>query len=115
MYTNKPTFTDLTPEQQSSFGNGCTCVPDLIFTESCRHHDFNYARGGSIRDKIKADWDFLMYSIGLSSKWYEYLVALVYWAGVSFVPPFCFVAFYSFEWGKYRTLEEILLIDKKSK
>jgi hypothetical protein len=47
----KPKFTDLTPEQQASYGNGCGLdarllrVPQFIFSASCRQHDFNYARG----------------------------------------------------------------------
>lgn len=37
----KPTFSDLTIEQQQNFGDGCSWVPDFIFTADCRHHDFN--------------------------------------------------------------------------
>jgi len=47
----KPHFSDLTPEQRDTFGDGCSWVPDFMFTADCRHHDFNYGRGGGLADK----------------------------------------------------------------
>ena len=103
----KPTFADLTPEQQAMYGDGCTFVPDFIFTASCRHHDFNYARGGWLKDKLKADWDMCRLMWSDSSLWWHYLATVIYWAGLTFLP----FSYFFFYWGEYNDLETILLID----
>lgn len=111
MSENKQTFSNLTLEQQSLFGNGCTFVPDFIFTANCRHHDFNYGRGGWLRDKLKADWDMCKYMWADSRLWWHYVVTVAYWAGLTFLP----FPYFFFTWGRYRTLEEILKNDSKLK
>jgi hypothetical protein len=113
----KPKFSDLTPEQQATFGNGCGLqarllrVPQFIFKASCRQHDFNYTRGGGIKDKIKADWDFfkaMLEDSKLSSKPCFYtIMSVTYFLGVSLNP----VALYAFTWGEYLTIDEILRRD----
>ncbi|MBI1495408.1 hypothetical protein [Halocynthiibacter styelae] len=70
----RPSFHDLTPEQQAQFGNGVgPCwLPDPLrrmITEtaswffkdaSWRHHDFGYAVGGDQWDRARCDWKFFM-------------------------------------------------------
>jgi len=108
----KPTFSDLTPEQQATFGNGCTWVPDFHYTASCRHHDANYIRGFSLRDKLKADWDMCRLMWADSSKWWHYLVTIVYYLGLTLLP----FSYFFFEWGsRYKTIEEILEYDAQKK
>jgi hypothetical protein len=113
----KPHFTDLTPEQQASYGNGCGLdlrllrVPQFIFSASCRHHDFNYERGGTPLDKVKADWDFYTHMIADSHKWWHYVVATTYFVGVLLVP----ISWFVFTYGRWRTIEEILERDSKKR
>lgn len=111
MQVSKPTFTDLTPEEQQTFGNGCTIVPDFIFTASCRHHDFNYTRRGYVMDKLKADWDFCRHMWADSRKWWHYLFTVLYFLGVLLLP----FSWFHFSYGSYRTREEILLRDRIAK
>ena len=108
----KAHFSQLTKEQQETFGNGCSWVPDFIFTANCRHHDFNYIRGGSIKDKIKADYDMCRLMWGDSTKWWHYLVTITYYLGLTLLP----FSYILFEWGtSYKTLEEILEYDRQKK
>lgn len=104
----KPTFTDLTIEQQQNFGDGCTFVPDFIFTASCRHHDFNYGRGGSLKDKLKADYDMCRYMWSDSSKLWHYAITTIYWLGLTFLP----FSYFFFTYGKYRDVGDILELDR---
>ncbi|MCG7518844.1 hypothetical protein [Ruegeria sp. Ofav3-42] len=69
----RPSFHDLTPDQQAKFGNGLGpfWLPDAVrrfITEtaswffqdaSWRHHDFGYAVGGDRWDRARCDWKFL--------------------------------------------------------
>lgn len=107
----KPSFTDLTPVQQSMFGNGCSFVPDFHYTANCRHHDFNYIRGGTLYDKAKADWDMCRLMWSDSYKWWHYAVTALYWLGLTFLP----VPYLMFRYGRWSTIEEILEIDKSNK
>ena len=117
----KVTFSELTKEEQTSFGNGCGLqarllrVPQFIFKASCTQHDFNYSRGGWIKDKAKADWDFLQAMLEdskLSSKPVFYaIMSVTYFLGVSINP----VSFWNFTWGRYLTKEEILQRDTNKK
>lgn len=104
----KPTFSDLTPEQQATFGNGCTFVPDFIFTANCRHHDFNFGRGGSILDKFQADWDMCRLMWSDSSKWWHYVITIIYYLGLTLLP----FSYFFFTYGRWRTIEEILEADR---
>lgn len=100
----KPTFTDLTEDEQKSFGNGCSYVPDFIFTADCRHHDFNYARGYRLLDKIKADYDLCRLMWRDSYRLIHYAISLVFWIGLTFTPP----PYFLFQYGdRYKTLDEI--------
>ena len=70
----RPSFTDLTPEQQALFGNGLgpfwlpdaarqfiTKTASWFFKDaSWRHHDFGYAVGGDRWDRARCDWKFLI-------------------------------------------------------
>jgi len=54
-------FSDLTQEQIDFIANGCGAkgswikVPDFIFGNSCKRHDFAYWRGGNEDDRRNAD------------------------------------------------------------
>ena len=107
----KHSFTELKENEQLVFGDGCSFVPDFIFTASCRHHDFNYSRGGGLLDKLKADYDMcrLMWS---DSNWpHHYLITILYYLGLTFLP----FPYLHFTWGGYRSIEDILTIDKINK
>lgn len=108
----KPHFSDLPRDKQEDFGNGCTFVPDFIFTASCQHHDFNYTRGCSLKDKIKADWDMCVHMWYDSHIWWHYAVTIAYWLGLTFLP----FSYFFFKWGnKYNDIETILRIDAENK
>jgi hypothetical protein len=114
----QPTFTDLTTEQQSNYGNGCGLrwlpVPSFNFSASCRHHDFNFERGSEVWWKApyyynKANWDFLTHMWKDCMEWYHYPIAVLYFVAVQLISwPF-------FTVGRWRTIEEILERDKRHK
>lgn len=113
-----PHFTNLTTEQQATYGNGCGLrwlpVPSFSFSASCRHHDFNYERGSGTWYKapyyyLKANWDFYRMMLKDATRWYHYPIATLYFVTVMLVSwPF-------FTVGRWRTIEEILERDKKQK
>ncbi len=122
----KPTYSDLSPEQKATFGNGCGLyarflnVPDFIFTASCNQHDFNYRRGVGANHwyenlwkfpyyYIKANWDFYTHMLADASKWWHYVVATIYFIVVTFV------SFPFFDGGRFKSIEEIMHLDKKEK
>jgi hypothetical protein len=111
----KVTWSDLSAEEQATFGNGCTWVPDFIFTASCRQHDLNYTRGGYLFAKIKADYDMCsrMFHDALCSKhpWFFGCISILYFSGLTLLP-FSYILFI---WGRWRTKEEILSLDEKHK
>lgn len=107
----KVSWHDLTPSEQATFGNGCSFVPDFIFTANCRQHDFNYTRGGYLRDKIKADWDMCTHMWSDSRFLWHYAVTIIYWLGLTFLP----FPYFAFRYGRYLTVYEILLLDKAEK
>ncbi len=111
----KVTWSDLSLEEQLNFGNGCTWVPDFIFTASCRQHDFNYTRGGYLFAKMKADYDLCvrMFDDAFASPlWYLYMwVGIVYFLGLTFIP----FSYMRFNWGPYLTKQQILEHDRMSK
>ena len=107
----KARWYELTDEQLDNFGDGCTFVPDFIFTASCRIHDFNYSRGGWLKDKIKADYDMCRLMLDDSYLWWHYVVTILYWLGLTLLPfPYLF-----FHWGNYLTIDQILLEDSLNK
>lgn len=122
----KTTFTDLTVEEQSTFGNGCGLyarflnVPDFTFTASCRHHDFNYLRGVGATHwwqniyrypffYFKAQWDFFYHMCNDAQKPWHYVMAVLYFVGVTLL------SFPFFDGGKWKTKEEIMELDRKNK
>ena len=36
--------------------DGCTMWPDGNYVSCCHEHDESYAKGGTWRDRLKADW-----------------------------------------------------------
>jgi hypothetical protein len=107
----KPTFSDLSPHQRATYGNGCTLVPDFIFTANCRQHDFNYARGGGPKDKLKADLDMCRCMWADSRLWWHYLVTAIYYCGLTLIP----WSWVMFRYGAWRSIEDILDEDNASK
>jgi len=112
----KPTFSDLTPEQQATFGNGCTFVPDFNHQAKCSIHDFVYCRGYSLSDKIKGDWDMCRLMLVGNIYVHEFVLSLfiapIYWLGLTFLP----FSYFFFEWGnRYRTIKEIVEYDAQKK
>lgn len=111
----KPHFSNLTAEQQATFGNGCTLVPDFIFTANCRHHDFNYCRGGYLVSKMKADYDmcFRMFDDACDSNHpvFYALISILYFIGLTFLP----FSYFFFTWGRWRSVNDILVRDMMNK
>lgn len=111
----KATWSDLSPEEQLAFGNGCTWVPDFIFTASCRHHDFNYTRGGYLFSKVKADYDLCvrMFDDAFAHRlWFLYMwVGVFYFIGLTCLP----FSYLKFTWGRWRTKYEVLERDMMSR
>lgn len=107
----KQTFLDLSLEERMNFGDGCSWVPDFIFTASCRHHDFNYSRGGYLLDKFKADYDLCRLMWNDASQPLHYVLTALYWLGVT-IPP---VSYFKFTYGPYREMEDIILLDQIKK
>lgn len=101
--------------------NGCGSkaswvpVPDLVFADSCDHHDFNYWLGGGEADRLKADWQFLQVMLRLARKgrwwnrWWLSLIARFYYRAVRrFARP-------HFHHGKQRMrsdLDQVLRTDR---
>jgi hypothetical protein len=121
---NRPTFTDLPPELQETYGNGCggrkIPVPDFNFTASCRHHDFNYERGCGANYwyenlwkapyyYTKANWNFLTHMVSRSSKWWHYPVAALYATTVQLI------SWPLFNIGHWRSIEVIVERDRLEK
>lgn len=85
-------------------------IPQFIFKASCCQHDFYYARGGDVFDKMMADAMFYAYMLkdiadtnhGFLDKLKYATVATAYYLFVSIFG--CLF----FKFGKYRTMEEIL-------
>lgn len=104
-------WTDLTHREQQLFGDGCTFVPDFIFTANCRQHDLNYSRGGYLADKIKADFDMCSRMWSDSQIVSHYIITLIYYLGLTLLP----FSYFFFVWGKYKTIEDILITDAMRK
>jgi hypothetical protein len=117
----KVSWNDLTPTEQANYGNGCGLtlrflnVPDFMFRASCRQHDFNYARGGGLWYKVKADvnfWSAMLDDVeNTKNPLFWTFVSTVYFIGVTFNP----IAYIAFKYGRFRTKEEILQSDRLSK
>lgn len=116
----KPSFSDLTPEQQATFGNGCGLysrifkLPQFIFKASCRQHDAYYTIGGWFGDKFYADWHFFIIMLtdakDSARPVFYSLMAFLYFLAVSVFGVF------AFHWStRYRTLDEILAYDALKK
>lgn len=125
--TNRPKFTDLTPDERAQFGNGLGpwWFPDRLrnfitniasfffFRASWRHHDFGYAVGGDRYDRRRCDDKFLIAmlsdAITQARRWHGFVTF--------YIALFLAVLFYvavrlgghrSFEYRKsYATLDEV--------
>lgn len=123
----RPTWSDLTPEQQSYFGNGIgpswfTEKTRAMITGTCswffqeaswKHHDFGYCVGYRESDRRDCDWKFFKAMIrdALSQddmRLVKVPVALVI-SIVFFLAVRLFGWYKSFEYGdQYHTLKEVL-------
>jgi hypothetical protein len=117
----KRSYTSLTTEELQTLKdkkilNGCGgmrtywLIPDFIFCESCNQHDFYYERGGDIFDKMEADLMFVAHMLkqinNHHSQWYKKILHTLL-AGVYFIAV-SVLGLFGWEWGEYRTLEEII-------
>ena len=114
----KASWSGLTQKEQFKFGRMRGCgpgrvfflVPQFIFRASCWQHDFYYARGGDIFDKMEADAMFFSFMLkdineGQTKFWHKLFyttMAVLYYLWVS---TFGLVFF---KYGRYRDKEEIL-------
>lgn len=92
-------WSQLTPEEQATFGDGCgpgtgllgKLIPELYFNADCRQHDYYYARGGDLFNKIEADTMFFAHMVkSVNTRfthWIDkvvpFLASLVYFVAVS--------------------------------
>lgn len=114
----KITWSDLTPEQKISFGNGCgpDWLPEPVakllfgwfFEASCRHHDFNYQRGGDDKDRLSADRGFFKAMLRDVKRlhWSLQLPAAI--EALGFYGLVRFFGRFHFEDGQYKSLDQIL-------
>jgi len=125
----KPSFTDLPIEEQHSYGDGCTWVPDLAFEKTCRRHDWFYSIGcGANRwyenlwkapyHKISEDIRLGYFSIkdALRLKHFVYtplfgVIAVIYSLGLIFLP----ISWFFFTYGRWRSLEQVIQTDQDYK
>ena len=129
---------DLTDKQKANFGNGCggdpshivrafkviglkhtawlimrafSLIPQFKFQYSCRQHDFYYARGGWLFDKLRAD--FIALGCWIKDAWevkYFYGIGNIFY---TIMAMFYFILLltlgnFFFRWGRYKTKKEIL-------
>ena len=84
----KPSFFDLSQEEQNQFGNGCTWVPDFSFTAVCRHHDFIFSRGCGANHwyenlwkapyyYTRGNWHFFVLMWGDAIKPWHYAISVI--------------------------------------
>lgn len=124
----RPSFSDLTADQQAHFGNGLGpfWLPDPVrkfITEtaswffksaSWRHHDFGYSLGYTEAHRRLYDWKFFkaMLNDALRQPWHIWLIAsplAVFLAVAFFLSVFLFGWISSFHYGgRYRSIDEIL-------
>jgi hypothetical protein len=96
-------WTDLTAEEQATFGNGCGAgifkwVPELLFNACCRQHDYYYWRGGDVFNKFEADVMFYAHMVkSVNSnydRWFKkiplFVVATGYFLAVALFGVFAF-------------------------
>lgn len=117
----KAHWSQLKPKQQSDFGNGCGFnikalhLEDKLLNASCRHHDFNYSRGGSQLDRFVADSDFMiemMLDIKQSSMSIKKKKTYIRRSILFYILVRTF-GWISFRYGRYLTLGEIIKRDNK--
>lgn len=117
-YSSKVRWDELTTEQQKAYGNGCgpAWLPKWLkkllfgwfFEASCKRHDFAYSRGGDEADRHEADQGFLnaMLRDVKKLKWYLQVPAYIEaWCFYGLVRVF---GSWSFTYGEYKNLREII-------
>ena len=113
-----PKYKDLTPPQKAfvdaEIVNGCGTkamawlVPDLLQTDACNAHDYEYWLGGTKLDKRHADRTFFaaMKRTAAKAPWWQrpgkYTRAWVFYLAVRFGGKD------AFHWGEKRSLLELL-------
>jgi hypothetical protein len=118
----KQKWSQLTNEQKSALKrkgklNSCggkyshPLIPNFIFTDSCNQHDFYYERGGDIIDKLEGDLMFVAHMIKQINdhydRWYKKL-PLTFVAVFVYLPAVTVLGLLGFEWGQYRSFDDIL-------
>jgi len=106
----------LTKEQKAILCNGWgpkgggAVVPELFLHEPCDRHDFDYWVGGSILDRLKADWRLLRSGMR-KAKWNPAMnaAAMVYFTAVRLCGVICF------HYGKKRDEADLAELMKEEK
>lgn len=125
----KPKFSDLTPEQQATFGNGCSFVPDFCFGEVCKKHDWFYGIGCGANywyenlwkgpyHKLGEDLRMLYYNMLVSLKYKKIflrplliLLSVAFYFGLTLLP----FSWFFFTYGPWKTVEEVVQNDQEKK
>ena len=122
----KPHFSELTLEQQATFGNGCTFVPDFNLGKLCRKHDWFYSIGCGANHWYENLWKAPYHKISEDIRmgyWgakdsFDSLpflralpyatVSILYSIGLIVLP----ISWFFFTYGRWRTLEEVVKTDQ---
>ena len=81
-------YKNLTKEQKDKICNGCGSKggwfnpPEFLFHASCNHHDFLYWKGVTEKDRKLADEAFYKYMKKDCKKFYDYIIAYIYYKAV---------------------------------
>lgn len=118
----KTRWSDLNIREQRTFGDGCGMMayglktPDFIFGMPCRQHDFYYARGGGLFDKLVADWQFYCFMVKSIRRNHQILEQIIYFklASIYFLVVLI-TGWFAFNFGPYLTKTKILALDKERK
>lgn len=105
---NSTVSAQIVPENFKS--DGCSMFPDGDYRDCCVEHDLAYFKGGTGRERFRAD-NKLFGCVANKKGWWHKIIAPVMWAGVrvggvSFLPT-------SFRWGFGRKKQQSLLCKKK--
>lgn len=108
-------FENLTQEQIDFVNSGCGpgklgfLVPEFIFAKACCNHDIAYYKGGTEKDRWKADYNFFKdmqkaideKDLSWIERRYYFTFARLYFAAV------VSAGWTSFSYGKQKTIEDL--------
>lgn len=123
----KVRWSQLTKIEQANFGDGCTFVPDFIFTKTCNAHDFYYSIGCGANHWYENLWkapyhkiseDLRMGYYGICDAlrlrhlfWSPLFVLIIIVYTIGLIP----LSWPYFTYGAWRSLGQVLKTDQDKK